>query len=140
MKETETGQLMELLSKSNDIQSYLKENSDSFIDCTLADALSTLLADKGAAKPAVIKRSEINEIYCYQIFAGKRKPSRNTLLCLCVGLTLSVAETQRLLKIAGLAPLYPKSKRDSVILFGIGNKQSVCDINESLYRLDEPTL
>lgn len=140
MKEKPTSHLMESLSKSNDIHTYIKENQDAFIGHTLAETLNKLSVEKGLPKSVVIKSAEINEIYGYQIFAGKRKPSRDILLCLCIGLTLDVDETQQVLKSAGLAPLYPKNKRDSVILYGINRNQGVCEINEQLYSLEEPTL
>ncbi|MCL2819709.1 MAG: XRE family transcriptional regulator [Oscillospiraceae bacterium] len=140
MKHNKTENLMQSLSKTNDIQSYVNENKESFINITIADALNKYAKEKGLSKPNVIKRSEINDIYGYQIFAGTRKPSRDILLCLCFGLTLNVEETQSLLKASGLAPLYPKIKRDSIILYGIHNNSSVCEVNEQLYSFEEPTL
>jgi hypothetical protein len=82
----------------------------------------------------------MNEIYAYQIFSGKRKPSRDKLLCLCRGMELNSVETNQLLKSAGFAPLYPKNKRDSIIMFGFEKGQSVVDINEVLYDNGEKTL
>ncbi len=41
----------------------------------------------------------MSEIYLHQIFAGRRNPSRNRLLCLCYGLEATVDETQELLKL-----------------------------------------
>lgn len=38
------------------------------------------------------------------------------------------------------APLYPKSKRDSIILKGVANGKGVCDINNELYEHGEETL
>jgi len=140
LKEKRTENLMQSLSKTNDIQSYVKENIEAFININIAEALNKYAKEKGLSKPNIIKRSEINDIYGYQIFAGTRKPSRDTLLCLCFGLTLNVDETQSLLKASGLAPLYPKIKRDSIILFGIHNNSSICEVNEQLYNLEEPTL
>ena len=140
MKEKRTDNLMQSLSKTNDIHSYVKENNESFINTTIAEALNKYVKEKGLSKPSVIKRSEINNIYGYQIFAGTRKPSRDVLLCLCFGLTLNIDETQSLLKASSLAPLYPKIKRDSIILYGINNGSSICEVNEQLYSFNEPTL
>ena len=137
-KPTET--LMDALSKADDIRAFIDSNSDTFINVTIAEALNNLADEKGLSKAFVIKRAELNQIFGYQLFAGSRNPSRNTLLCLCVGLTLTLEETQRLLKTAGLAPLYPKNKRDSIIIFGVSNSMSVLEINESLYNLGESTL
>jgi len=46
-------------------------------------------------------------------------PSRNRLLCLCYGLEATVDETQELLKLCGMAQLYPKLKRDAIIYYGL---------------------
>ena len=39
-----------------------------------------LLEEKSLKKSTVIKNSELNEIYGYQIFSGKRIPSRDKLI------------------------------------------------------------
>ena len=47
----------------------------------------------------------MSEIYLHQIFAGRRTPSRNRLLCLCYGLGATIEETQELLRLCGIAEL-----------------------------------
>jgi hypothetical protein len=135
-----TGELLDALSKTDCIHSYIKKHSDLFIGISISDKLNSLVAEKGTTKASVIKRAEVNGIYGYQVFSGERNPSRNTLLCICVGLALNVEESQQLLKIAGYAPLYVKHARDSIILHGIYNSFGVSDINECLYNHDLPTL
>jgi hypothetical protein len=53
---------------------------------------------------------------------------------------LNLEETQRLLKIGGGSALYPRNKRDSVIIYAINNAYSVLDCDEILYELGEDTL
>lgn len=91
-------------------------------------------------KSTVIKNSELNEIYGYQIFSGKRIPSRDKLISISFGLELSLEETQTLLKYAGFAPLYPKQKRDSLLIWGKNHQFSIYQINELLYTENEDTL
>ena len=43
-------------------------------------------------------------------------------------------ETQRLLRAAGKSPLYPRLKRDAVILYGIGKKLPILTVQESLTK------
>lgn len=102
--------------------------------------LTNILKKKGLVKSAVIKRSELSEVMGYQIFSGTRNPSRDSLICVCVAMELDIDETQEILKVALFAPLYPKSKRDCIIINGISNKKSVAEINETLYDNDEDTL
>lgn len=140
MKKKTTGELMNALQSSKDVNQYFTENKQCLISGSLADYLSKLIEDKHLTKSAVIKKAEMNEIYGYQIFSGIRVPSRNKLIALCVGMRLNIEETQQTLKFAGFAPLYPKSKRDSIIIKGIETCQDVYKINTALYDWKEPTL
>lgn len=136
-----TIRLIRSLSQTNSLQEYMGKNSDFFIDKSLAEYLGELLIENGLRKSQVIKNSELSDDYGYQIFSGVRKsPSRDKLICLCIGMDLTEEETDGLLKLAGLAPLYPKNKRDSIIIFGIQEGQSVCELNLHLFEYGEQTL
>ena len=89
---------------------------------------------------ASYKQSGMSEIYLHQIFAGRRNPSRNHLLCLCYGLSASIDETQELLKLSGMAQLYPKRKRDAIIYYGLLHKLDLFEINDKLFDENEETL
>ena len=133
--------LLNALSQSENLQIFLDENTEFFINKTLAEYLNELLAEKELVKSKVIKKAELSDDYAFQIFSGIRKsPSRDKLICLCIGMGLSGHETDGLLKLAGQAPLYPRNKRDSIILFGVKENQSVCDINRTLFDNGEQTL
>ena len=140
MPKKPTDELMNALKQSTSIEQYVQEQGDSFIDQKLSEALGELADEKGLSKGEAIQRSDINEIYGYQIFSGKRYPSRDKLLCMSVGMGLTIEEAQSLLKLAGYAMLYPKRKRDSIILFGLERGYTIIQINESLYDQGEATL
>ena len=72
--------------------------------------------------------------------SGRRKPSRNRLLCLCFGLEASVEETQELLKLCAMAQLYPKLKRDAIIYYGLLHGLKLFEINDKLFDEDEEIL
>ena len=110
------------------------------VDGTLTAHLEQLLQETGLSKPEVLRRAEINDIYGYQLFAGSRRPSRDKLVALCVGFGLSDERTQQLLKAVGFAPLYPKHRRDSILLFGLQKGYTILQINHLLYEHGEPTL
>lgn len=132
MQKRPTDELMGDLLKSNNIDEYMKDNAEYMIDGTLAKYLDELLEEKGLTKAEVIRASQLNEIYAYQIFAGSRMPSRDKLICLCFGMKLIVEETQQLLKAAGFAPLYPKNKRDSIIIYALNNGHEVMKVNSKM--------
>ena len=76
----------------------------------------------------------------HQVFSGRRSPSRSRLLCLCFGLNASLEETQELLKQCGFAQLYPKDRRDAIILYGILNGMDLFAVNDKLFAENEETL
>ena len=135
-----TSQLMDELMKAPNIGEYLKENREHMISEELSVYLTNILEKKGFVKSAVIKKSELSEVMGYQIFSGVRNPSRDSLISVCIAMELDIYETQELLKVASFADLYPKSKRDSIIINGIGMKKTVSEINETLYDNGEKTL
>ena len=135
-----TDELMDALNQSSSIEEYINNEQDYMIDSTISDYLNQLLNEKSLKKSAVIKNSELNEIYGYQIFSGKRIPSRDRLISIAFGMGLSLDEALALLKYAGFAPLYPKQKRDSLLIWGISHQFSIYQINDLLYTENENTL
>ena len=136
MKKT-TQELLELMKNSRDYHAYLDENREEITatHMKIDRALHVLLADSGKKKADVIAKSGIENHYAYQIFSGHRIPTRDKVIMLCIGFSLTVEETLRLLKITGYAPLYGKDERDNVILFGITKQLSMIDLNELLFEL-----
>lgn len=138
MKKT-TEELMEILKQKKSIHAYFTEEIDELEFASLAEYLELLLNEKGLRKSDVIKRSNMDKNYAYQIFNGnKTHPSRDKMIALAIGMGLNVLETRKLLKIAGACDLYTRNPRDSVIIFGLNNRLSLIDTNELLndYRLD----
>ncbi len=140
MKRKPTEELLEKLTKTKQLDDYLKENKEFMVDSSLCELLNQLLKEKNCSKIEAIKGAELNEIYGYQIFSGKRIPSRDKLICIAIGIKLSLEETQTLLKSAGFAPLYPKHERDSILIFGIQGKNTVPQINMMLYERNQETI
>lgn len=135
-----TDDLLKELKQADNIDDFLTSNKDSFTDVSLSEYLTALLKEKGLTKAEVIKKSELSDIYAYQIFSGVKQPTRDKVLCIAFGMGLSVTETQQLLKSCGLPFLYAKHKRDSIILFALDRKLSVVETNELLYNSEENTL
>ena len=102
--------------------------------------LNDLIKEKGLKKSEVIRKSELSEVYSYQIFSGLRVPERKKLLCLAVGMGLNLDEVQTLLKCAGYSPLYVKISFDSIVIYGICKQLSIVEINELLFEYDLETL
>ena len=135
-----TDGLQQELMDSTDLSQFLSRNQEQFVDKSVAELLNHLFEKKNISKAALAKQAGMSEIYLHQIFAGRRTPSRNRLLCLCYGLEASIEETQELLRLCGMAELYPKLKRDAIIYYGLLHKLDLFVINDKLFDENEDTL
>lgn len=136
----DTGDLRDELLSQPHLDEYLKENGDQFVSWGLTEQLLRLFDEKGVTKAAVARDGGMSEVYLYQVLSGRRNPSRDRLLCIYFGLGTSVEETQRLLKQAGFAPLYPRLKWDAVILHGVVHGTPLAEVNDKLFEENEGTL
>lgn len=136
----DTAKIIEELGLCDDFKTFYDEHKEYMVSDNLSEMLHNLQREKGLRKTDIIKRSELSEVYAYQIFSGQRHPDRKKLLCLAVGMSLNLEETQSLLKCAGYAPLYVKLPFDSVVTYGICKRLSVIQINEILFDNDLETL
>ena len=119
--------------KSKRLDRYLEANSSEFTEITLHEYICNIIKEKGLQKSKVVARSGLNRIYAYQIFAGKRMPSRDKLISVGFGLQLDLDGMDKLLRQAGYSPLYARNKRDSVIIYAVINKKSIFAVNEMLF-------
>ena len=140
MKKKDTDDLQQELMNSSDLTQFLSKNTEQFVDKSVTEALNQLFLRKNISKAALAKQAGMSEIYLHQIFAGRRNPSRNRLLCLCYGLEASVNETQEMLRLCQMAQLYPKVKRDAIIYYGLLHKMGLFEINDKLFAEQEKTL
>lgn len=136
----DTSEMLKELEACSNFEEFLEENNATMVKKALSESLEELLKKHNIKKSEAVKRSEINEIYAYQIFAGSRIPERAKLLCIAIGLGLTLQEVQNLLKTSGYAPLYVKIPFDCIIAFGIHKKLSLMKINSLLYENELETL
>lgn len=137
---TNTDQLLEMLQDTRSLQHFLDDHETDFLNITLTQYLSVLLERHKLTKQEVYAASNLDRSLTYQIFNGSRRPSRNALLSVALGMHLTLPETQRLLKIAQRGELYPKNRRDAAILFCIFQKLSLIETELLLDSIGEPCL
>ena len=135
-----TDDLQNELMNEPSFDSYMNENRPFFSQQSVAELLTALYEQQDISKAALARKAGMSEVYLHQVFAGRRNPSRDRLLCLCVGLGVTLEETQRLLKQASYAQLYPKIKRDAIITHGVLHGTDLNDINDKLFSENEKTL
>ncbi len=134
-----TGELLEVI-KNNPLDRTIKEIQDEQLNISLREYLNSLIAERGSKPSEVMKKAGLNKSYFYAIIDGTRaNPSRDILIRLCFGFELSLDETQKLLKTFGAAVLYPRSRRDSIIIHAIENKLTLNQCNDNLYDYGQKT-
>ena len=140
MSDKTTSDLRQELMEDNSIDTYLQGNAALFVNQDVVVVLTELYEQKHLTKAALARRAGMSEVYLHQVFAGRRNPSRDRLLCLCIGLEATVEETQQLLRQAGYAQLYPRVRRDAIILHAIAHGIALPLVNDKLYEENEKTL
>ncbi|MBQ5319273.1 MAG: helix-turn-helix transcriptional regulator [Oscillospiraceae bacterium] len=130
-----TDKLENQLSEISDFSDYLEKNSENLIsEIKLAEYLEQLLETTGCTKSYIIKQTNLNRAYVYQIFEGKKNPSRDKLIAIAFGMKLAFDEIQDLLKYAGMRQLYARDTRDAVIIFSVQHGYSFEKMNAFLYE------
>ncbi len=140
MSDKTTSDLRQELMEDNSIDTYLQGNAALFVNQDVVVVLTELYEQKHLTKAALARQAGMSEVYLHQVFAGRRNPSRDRLLCLCIGLEATVEETQQLLRQAGYAQLYPRVRRDAIILHAIAHGIALPLVNDKLYEENEKTL
>lgn len=132
--EKSTEELSHEIKNATNIEDYLRRNRSQFLEQPLPDYLNALLREKNMTRADVVRGSFIDKNYLYDIFSGKKNPSRDKIIAIAFGMRLSADETQRLLKISNNRELYSRIIRDSLILFSLHQNCSLLETNNLLYE------
>lgn len=132
MQAKSTSELERELSGCADLHGYLKQNAPALHAPELPELVHQAIETHGLSRAELLRRSNLNPVYGYQILSGRRRPSRDSLLCLCFGLGLRADETQQLLLHAGYAQLYVRDPRDSILFYALESGMSLVACNQQL--------
>lgn len=135
-----TDDIRKELTEAPDLNEYLSENQAYFSSESVQELLNELYQKTDMTKAELARRSGVSSVYLHQLFAGKRNPSRDRLLCLAIGMGSTFEDTQRLLRQSGFTELYARDKRDAIILYGITHQQKLQEVNDALFDQGENTL
>lgn len=127
-----TNTLMKRIFKSNDLDSFLQKNEAYMQPADFCSMLKSICQQRKLVPERIILQSQIDRTYGHQLFNGTRRPSRDKVLQLAFGMELDVGETQKLLRAADKSALYPRLKRDAVILYCLQKGYSISDVQEEL--------
>ena len=135
----DTKELLNKLSTTDDIQKFLIDYNAEFIALDPIEFMNEVFVKKDMSLAEVSRKSGQGE-YVYKVFKGERKPSRDVLIAIAIGMQMSINEIQLLLRISKYAALDPRNKRDSIIIYSLKESHTVAQTNDLLYELSEQTL
>ena len=135
-----TDDLRQELMETEDLDRFLAENAETFETEGCGALLQRLCETADISKAELARRAGMSTVYLYQVISGRRRLSRDRLLCLCLGLGCPIETVQKLLKRSGHSPLYPKVRRDAILLYALDKGLSLQETNDRLFRESEETL
>lgn len=115
----------------------LEKYKDSIGTTHFSEYLCALLAQRSIDVGRLGGLSMLSQSFAYQLCNGTRLPSRDIALRLALALALTVDEAQRLLLIAQRGALYPKVRRDAVVIFALSHRLGLSRADELLRQLGE---
>ena len=135
-----TEELLALLFNTTNLPLFLNGSASDITLPNFHEYISSICARQNEVPEHVIQRAGLEKSFGHQLFSGRRTPSRDTVLQLAFGFSLSVPETQDLLRIARKSPLYPRVKRDAAIIYCLYHDIPFLDAQIILYDLNLPVL
>lgn len=136
-----TSELMNELTKEEiSIDEYLEKNPDIIRNTDIKNHWHSLIEKSNLSSFDIINRSEFAYAYYYEVIGGKKIPSRDKVIRLILAMHLSIEDCQKTLKICGLSELYPKFRRDSIIIYAVTHNLTVYELNELLILQKENEL
>ena len=139
-KRINTDELLKLLFKERSLEQFLQRNESAYLTLNFSEYLSSWCKAHETVPEQLIRRANLDKSFGHQLFKGKRKPSRDTVIQLAFAMELDVAETQEMLKAARKSLLYPRIKRDTVIIYCLHNHIPLIDTEIILSNLNLPVL
>jgi len=133
-----TPALLEKLFETSSIQRFIKRYEKHMTDTPLHTYLAECCKKKGLTKAQVIFDSGIDRTYGHHIFGGRKNPSRDKIILLAFGCKMDYTEAQELLRVAQKNALYPKVKRDAVIIKALEHKIPIDTVQGTLKELGLP--
>lgn len=140
MRKSTEDLLEELQNENCKIDEYLKGNGESFVYDKIKDFWEAAIEKSGYSKSNIINKSDFSYCYFYDVINGRKITGRDKIIRLILTMHLSVDECQEALRISGRSALYPRIRRDAIILFAISNGYSIYQLTELLQNAGEEPL
>lgn len=135
-----TSGLLNLIFKAVSPKQFFEKNEAHLHVPTFSEYITNLCKERGEVPEHIIKRTPLERSFGHQLFTGRRNPSRDTVLMLAFGFKADLDTAQELLKIAGFSALYPRGKRDAMLIYCLHHHINVMEAQIMLHDLNLPIL
>lgn len=136
-----TDELMSELSHSDtDLGAFLKRNEKNNIEINLENFWKELLGRTKMKNAEIINKSQISYYYFYEIIHGRKIPNTDKIVRIILAAKLNLEDCQKALTFCKKAKLYPKIKRDSILIYSINRQLSIDETNKELEKAGEEPL
>ena len=116
----------------SDLQKYLHDNQEELLVPEPLSYLLQLAQKKDISKAQIIRDAQLERTFGYHLLDGSKTLTRNKALALVFAARLTTEEANTFLKYAQLPQLYPRNRRDNVILFCLQKQKSLQETNCTL--------
>lgn len=136
-----TSELLKTLTKHNcSLKAYFSKNDDQFVNEDIKAFWENLITERNYSKSNIINKSDFSYCYFYDVINGRKMPTKDKVVRLGLAMKLSLDECQQALKISGRSALYPRIRRDSILIYAIENKLTIFQCDELLSKYGEEGL
>lgn len=136
-----TNDLMEELSgQDTDLDRYFEENPTSFINVDIKEFWKKAVDTSSKTKSDIINKADMSYCYFYDVINGRKIPSKDKIIRIVLAMNLSLDDCQEALRISGKSALYPRIKRDSILIYAINKGYSIYQTNDLLLEHGEEML
>ena len=120
-------------------EDYPDEKLTGFVDDLFSIEFDKLLTEKNISTSYLVEHCEISKSYAHELRnlapgKNKKRPNKYKLIDICIEIGASLEETQKLLRLAGVAELYSRKQIDSYIMWGLSHKKNGTEIKEILHE------
>ena len=129
---TELVRELERAKTTTEFHAFIKRNDRKMCRTSFGDRVILLCAKYEMTASALQMNIAISKSQFYNLLNGTRKPSKESVVKIAVGLKLTQGETNTLLQAAGYQSLNPRNKEDAILIFGLDNKKEAGKIDELL--------
>ncbi len=89
----QTEKLINEIRDSSNVYKYISKYNTDFPNVSFINYVNLIIQKKHLKKSDVIKKTGLHRTYAYQIFSGKKKPSRDKVIRISFGLQLDLENT-----------------------------------------------